>query len=141
MYASYQTIHWNIMLKSFLTAVTVALLLTPSYAQILTDEQLLMQQTNTNLPTVNNRERRVRTQRPSPSGSVIGPIRDPKTRIRGALINNQGDSARGLWRINRKRSAYVRAEAAAWPNADEVAGTFRRDEYWFSENNFWESEE
>ncbi len=123
-----------------LTFAFLVLITTPSSlrAEVLSDEELLRRAAE---GTLSAPTRSYRQARPRENGSVIGPIRDPKTGIRGAIINNDGDSARGLWRINRNRTAYEKAQIKAWPNADEVGGTFRRDHYWFSENNFWGTED
>jgi hypothetical protein len=124
------------MIKRSLVVILLGMLIVPLQAQVLSDAELL-NRLAVEPPTVTPQP----AQRSSKSnGTVIGPIRDPKTGVRGAIINNRGDSSRARWRINRNRTAYKRIQIEAWPNADEVGETFRRDHYWFSENNFWESD-
>lgn len=124
------------MIKPSLVLILLSMLVVPLQAQVLSDEELLQKSTvEPTSPVVTRRSSA------NENGSVIGPIRDPKTGIRGAIINNRGDSPRARWRINRNRTAYTRIQIEAWPNANEVGETFRRDHYWFSENNFWESDD
>lgn len=78
----------------------------------------------------------------TPSNRHIGPIRDPKTGIRGALINNEGDSQETIERMRVRRALIAAQQDEAWPTPEQpIQGVYQKDKNWYSNNYYSEHED